>query len=217
MILLERADVLVVDKPPGVTVIPARGEPPEACLRAQLEAQRAERLFVVHRLDRDTSGVLVFARNEAAHRTLSMAFAGHEVEKGYLAWVAGALEPETGTIDLPLHEARKGKVRPAAPNEAGARAASTDYAVEKRWANATRVALRPHTGRRHQIRVHLRSRNAPILFDPLYGKTTFAAFTGAPTARLALHAKRLSVPGQFEVEAPLPDDLRALETWLDAA
>ena len=212
-ILLETPDLLVVNKPAGLTVIPARdSEPGETCLQEQLEKARGERLWIVHRIDRDTSGALVFARNAEAHRELNLAFEGRAVEKRYVAWVLGA--PIAGMIDVPLHEARKGKMRPALPDEAGAKPAVTEILVEQQWARAARIEARPKTGRQHQIRVHLRARETPILFDPLYGKRTFEAFAASPCQRLALHARRLIVPGRLDVEAPLPDDLRALDDWL---
>jgi tRNA pseudouridine32 synthase/23S rRNA pseudouridine746 synthase len=222
-VLYEDADLIAVAKPAGITVIPARDEPADDCLQARLAAARGERLWIVHRIDRDTSGVVVFARTAAAHRTLSMAFEHRDVDKRYLAWVAddGAL-PDAGVIDVALHAARKGKSRPAAPDEPGARAARTEYAVERRWrkdgAAVARVRCHPVTGRHHQIRVHLRSAGAPILRDALYGKVTSrGALAAAPCARLALHAAQLTVPGPRTFVAPLPDDLVALEAWLDAA
>src|SRR5690606_11931946 len=101
-VLAETAAWLAVDKPAGIAVVPARGEPFGDSLRARLEAARGERLWVVHRLDRETSGVVLFARTAEAHRTLSLAFEHREVTKQYRAWTCGAPEPATGTIDLPL-------------------------------------------------------------------------------------------------------------------
>jgi tRNA pseudouridine32 synthase/23S rRNA pseudouridine746 synthase len=218
--------VLAVAKPPGEPVIPARGEEPLACLQRRLEAQRGERLWVVHRIDRDASGVVVFARNAAAHRALSLAFERREVGKLYEAFTAGAPEAARGRIGIALHAARRGKTRPAAEGEPGARAAETDYAVRKRWVRPTgtvaSLEARPRTGRHHQIRVHLRAIGAPILFDPLYGRSTMEEpLREAPCRRLALHARRLELPspagdGRLVVEAPLAPDLVALRAWLDA-
>src|SRR5579871_2909049 len=196
-LLLDNVDCLAVNKPAGMTVIPARGEPPEASLQHRLQAQLGARLWVVHRIDRDTSGVVLFARNAEAHRELSMAFEERRVEKTYLAFVAGDLRD--GTIDVPLHAARKGKARPARANEPGAREAITDVRVLCRWAreemHAALVEARPSTGRLHQIRVHLRYAGAPILFDPLYApRAALEAFADAPCKRLALHAARVALP-----------------------
>jgi 23S rRNA-/tRNA-specific pseudouridylate synthase len=210
---------------------------------------------VVHRIDRDASGVVVFALNADAHRALSLAFEHREVTKGYAAFVVGSVEPPRGRIDVPLHGARKGKTRPARPGEPGALPSTTEYATRKRWAVIPRdsrppgpegsagvadpsshgpggapqddrvvvslLEVHPLTGRHHQIRVHLRSAGTPILFDPLYGRRLMpGALAGAPCARLALHARRIDVPaprggGRVVVEAPLAEDLAALEAWLD--
>jgi RluA family pseudouridine synthase len=217
--------LVAVDKPAGEPVIAARGEPPEACVQKRLERQLGRRLFVVHRIDRDASGVLLFALDAAAHRAASLAFEHRRVEKRYLAFVAGALEPAEGRLDVALHAARRGKTRPALPGEAGAQAAVTDYATRRSWrvgeGLVSAVEARPHTGRHHQLRVHLRSAGAPILFDPLYGRGRMpAALSGAPCARLALHAERLELEtehaGRIALTSPLAPDLEALSAWLDA-
>ena len=220
-VLHEDAELVAVAKPAGVAVIPARGEPPEACLQHVVAAARGERLWVVHRIDKDTSGVVVFARTAAAHRMLNIAFEERQVTKGYVAFAAGALEG-VARIDVPLHEARKGKSRPAEPDEPGAKHAVTELAIERRWtrdgAVVSKVRCRPITGRHHQLRVHLRWAGAPILHDPLYGKDTLRGpLAAAPCPRLALHAAELTVPGGRTFLAPLPDDLVALERWLEGA
>ncbi len=218
--------LVAVAKPPGVPVIAARGEPAEACLQKRLERQLGRRVYVVHRIDRDASGVVVFATNAAAHREASLAFEHRRVDKRYLAIVAGALEPAEGTFDTPLHAARKGKTRPAREGEAGALAAVTGYSTRRRLAFGDRVVslveARPHTGRHHQIRVHLRAAGAPILFDPLYGRGLMPpGLSEAPCNRLALHAERVEIRAEdgserLAVEAPLADDLAALVAWLEA-
>jgi RluA family pseudouridine synthase len=224
-VLHDDGALVAVAKPAGEPVIAARGEPREACVQRRLERQLGRRVYVVHRIDRDASGVVVFATDAAAHRAASLAFEERRVEKLYLAFVAGALEPAAGRLELPLHAARKGKARPARPGEAGSRAAVTDYATRRRWALAdsplSLVEARPHTGRHHQVRVHLRTAGAPILFDPLYGRGRMPGALGdAPCSRLALHAQRVELPaatggGRLVVEAPLPADLEALAAWLD--
>jgi tRNA pseudouridine32 synthase/23S rRNA pseudouridine746 synthase len=219
-VLYEDAELVAVAKPSGIPVIPARDEPPEACLQHQLAAARGERLWVVHRIDRETSGVVVFARTADAHRALNTAFETRKVAKTYLAWAAGALDGVT-RIDVALHEARRGKARPAEPGEPGAKHAVTELAVERRWRRGddvvARVRCHPITGRHHQIRVHLRYANAPIVCDPLYGKVTArGALADAPCPRLALHAASLTVPGPRTFTAPVPDDLAGFEAWLDA-
>jgi RluA family pseudouridine synthase len=219
-------DVVVVSKPAGQVVIAERGGPPEACLRRRLEEQLDRRLWVVHRIDRDASGLVVFAGNARAHRALSLAFEQRQVDKTYVAFAAGELEPERGRIDVALHAARKGKTRPARPDEPGRREAATEYVLRKTWrrddAVVSLVEAHPLTGRHHQIRVHLRSVGAPLLFDPLYGRGLMPpGLDGTPCGRLALHAQRLVLPipggdGRFELEAPLAQDLEDLRGWLDA-
>jgi tRNA pseudouridine32 synthase/23S rRNA pseudouridine746 synthase len=230
-ILHQDADLLAVAKPAGLTVIPARDEPPEASLRRVLERARGEPLWVVHRLDRATSGVVVFARHAAAHRALSLAFERHLARKRYLAWTRGAPPGREGVIDAPLHAARKGKMRPARPGESGALPSETGYARIGAWQTAlglvARIEARPRTGRQHQIRVHLRYAGAPLLVDPLYGGTdTLAAGAlgpGSPAlSRLTLHAWQLEIPHPaggrtLALEAPLPPDLVALDAWLASA
>jgi RluA family pseudouridine synthase len=238
--LHEDDDVVAVQKPSGEPVIPARDRSAQDCVQRRLERELGRRLWVVHRIDKDASGVVVFALNAEAHRALSLAFERRQVSKAYAAFVAGSLEPPQGRLDVPLHPARKGKTRPARPGEPGAQAAETEYATRHRWtltadsespgeAEAPRsdrvVSLLeacPHTGRHHQIRVHLRAAGVPILFDPLYGRgLTPEALASAPCARLALHARRIDLPaprgeGRLVIEAPLAPDLAALGEWLDA-
>lgn len=222
------AHLLAVAKPAGIPVIPARTGDPGECLHKRLEASRGERLWVVHRLDRDTSGVVLFARRAETHRALSLAFERREVTKVYRAFTLGVPDPPAGEIDLPMHEGRKGRMRPAREGEPGAIASRTGYALMARRDSAlgpvALVEARPHTGRQHQIRVHLRAKGAALLVDPLYGEheriDAGALGAGSPAIeRLTLHALRiefvhpaLRVPVAFE--APLPEDLAALERWI---
>ncbi len=152
----------------------------------------------MHRIDRDASGVVLFATDANAHRSLSVAFEQRRVLKSYRAFTAGELAPPSGRLEAELHAARKGKTRPTGPGEPGQKAV-TEYATLATWRlGDDRVALveaRPLTGRHHQIRVHLRSAGAPILFDSLYARgRTPAALAAAPCSRLALHALRIEVP-----------------------
>ena len=132
-LLHEDHDLVAVAKPTGEPVIAARGEPRSACLQKRLERLLRRRLWVVHRIDRDASGVVVFALNADAHRAVSLAFEHRQVTKTYAAFVAGAIEPPRGRIEVPLHGARKGKTRPARPGEPGAQPATTEYETRKRW------------------------------------------------------------------------------------
>jgi len=221
------ADQLVVaaNKPAGQPVIPAPLSAPGDSLRAHLEQELACSLWVVHRLDRDASGVVVFARTADAHRALCLAFENRAVEKSYVALTAGLPDPPEGTIDLPLHASRRGKTRPARPGEPGLREAVTAYAIEHRWHRGDeRVALvraRPRTGRHHQLRVHFRAIGTPLLFDRLYGRRVdLTNLADVPCQRLALHATRLVVPAtalgtRLDFDAPLAPDLAATLTWLD--
>jgi RluA family pseudouridine synthase len=226
VLLFEDHDLVAVAKPAGEPVVAARGEPRSFCLQKRLESRLRRRLWVVHRIDRDASGVVLFALNADAHRELSLAFEHRQVTKNYAAFVAGSIEPPRGRIEVPLHAARKGKTRPALPGERGTQPSATEYVTRKRWvlAGSTISALEAHplTGRHHQIRVHLRSAGTPILFDSLYGRGLMPeALADAPCGRLALHARKIDVPaprgrGRVVVEAPLAPDLVALVEWLDA-
>jgi 23S rRNA-/tRNA-specific pseudouridylate synthase len=218
--------VVAVCKPAGLPVVPAAGGDPADCVRGRLERDLGVRLWVVHRLDRDTSGVLLFARTADVHRSLCLAFEERRVRKTYVAFTLGVPAPGDGRIDTPLHPARRGKVRPARPGEGGTWDAATAYAVRRRWSRSgdavAMVEARPETGRHHQIRAHLRSIGTPILFDRLYGGTPNGDWAGrAPISRLALHASRLVVAEagapapRWAFEAPLAADLAALTRWLD--
>jgi 23S rRNA-/tRNA-specific pseudouridylate synthase len=208
-----------------VPVIPAPQSAPGECLRAQIEEALGCPLWVVHRLDRDASGVVVFARTADAHRALCLAFENRVVEKTYVALTAGVPDPPEGTIDIPLHAARRGKGRPAVPGEPGLREAMTAYVIEQRWHRGDQqvalVRARPRTGRHHQLRVHFRAIGTPLLFDRLYGRRVdLAGLADVPCQRLALHATHLLVPAtilgtRLDVDAPLSADLAATVRWFD--
>jgi RluA family pseudouridine synthase len=213
-ILFEDSGWLAVDKPSGVVVIPARGEDPAASLWRRLELLRGERLWVVHRIDRQTSGVLVLARTEEAHRIWSVAFQNGRVEKTYLAFTQGI--PARGEIRAPLIEDGRGRMRVAGPEERGKPARSL-VSITRSWpaAGVALVQVEPRTGRQHQIRVHLAHDGAPILGDPIYGEPPPEALG---LERLALHASRLIGPpdlGSTEVTSPLPADFVAAMRALD--
>jgi RluA family pseudouridine synthase len=211
-LLLERPGFVAIDKPAGVPVIPGRDGDPD-CVRTRLEAQLGRPVWVVHRLDRDTSGVLLFALDAETHRTLSMAFEGGQIHKRYLALVEGRLEAPV-LIDKPLTEARKSRMRVTREGETG-KPAQTLIKPRTIFANATLVEAEPVTGRTHQIRVHLQSIGHPLLFDHQYGRKTPLTqkdLGGASDewvlARTPLHAERLKVEGTL-IEAPMPRDLEA--------
>lgn len=227
-VILARGDGwIAIDKPPGEVVIPARHDDPLDCTWRRAEATLGARLWVVHRIDRDTSGIVLFATDAEAHRTLSMAFEHGRVSKTYVALTRGFPPGRSGTIDTPLHPARKGKMRPALPREPGALPAITDWSTLSEWNTPAGtigwLEARPRTGRQHQIRVHLRSVGAPLLVDPLYGRSDrlLAHEVGGSgqdvvMERLTLHARRIELDaprgGRIAIEAPLAGDLgRVLE------
>lgn len=223
--LYSDAEVVVVQKSAGETVVPAATGPAGACLQARVASALGQRVWAVHRLDRDTSGAVAFALTAAAHRALSMAFEQRSVLKTYRAIVTGVPAPAEGAIDLPLHGARRGKARPAVAGESEARPAHTGYHVERVWRRddgaVALVRLHPNTGRHHQVRVHLRALGHPILGDMLYGRGGPAWRAALPVPRLALHAAAIDLPHpsgarRVQVEAPLAGDLQAFVAWLDA-
>ncbi|MBL8955375.1 MAG: RNA pseudouridine synthase [Myxococcaceae bacterium] len=199
MNLLHRADgFIAVDKPPGLNVIPGREGGEHA--KGLLEARLGQRLWVVHRLDRDTSGVLLFALNADTHRTLSMAFEKGEVHKRYVAVAQGRLEAEQ-LIDQPIAEGRKGRMKVAE----GGKPSRTRVRPLEALKNATLVEAEPLTGRTHQIRVHLSHVGHALVFDPRYQHGEQSAHI----ARTPLHAARLEWGGVV-IESALPADIRAL-------
>jgi len=204
-ILFEDEDVIAVDKPEGLVAIPER-RPQGDSLLELLGAQREEKLFVVHRIDKDTSGVIVFARNAQAHRFLNQQFEARQVEKVYLALVHGVVGQDGGTIDQPLRQCGSGRI--AVDAERG-KPSVTDIRVAERFASHTLIEAHPRTGRRHQIRVHLYHLGHPIVGDPLYGEAVIQK--GFP--RLMLHARMLTLQlpsgADLTVEAPIPESFQA--------
>jgi RluA family pseudouridine synthase len=214
-VLAEGSDWLAVNKPSGLVVIPARDGDKDDCLKARLEAQLGRHLLVVHRLDRGTSGVVLFAKDAAAHRRLCMDFEHRRLAKTYHALVYGAPPQERGTIDVALHTARKGKMRPAQRGEIGALSALTRYQVVNtrglgELGRISLVQLEPMQGRQHQLRVHMRAIEYPILGDELYGKAIPAAVgEQLPETRLQLHASMVVLPATddgaaISITAPAP-------------
>lgn len=200
---------MAVDKPPGLLVIPGRDPADHECAKVLLEQQLGTRVWVCHRIDRDTSGVVLFATDAEAHRTASMAFEHGEVKKTYLALVEGRLDAPM-EIDAPLTEGRKGKMRVPFPGEEGKPAKTLVRPVET-FADATLVECEPLTGRQHQLRVHLKSKGHPLIFDHQYGRKEPWTRGDVTLERTPLHAATLKL-GEFEARSPLPSDMaRALE------
>ncbi|MFN8321163.1 MAG: RluA family pseudouridine synthase [Chitinophagales bacterium] len=218
-------DIMVVNKPAGITVIPDRIHTDRETIQSILQKQFG-RLWVVHRIDRFTSGVLCFARNETAHKHLSLQFQNHQVQKFYKAVVAGRMLERSGTVNQPIAEnmARPGTML---IHRRGKEAVSI-YEVEESFKHATLLNVEIKTGRTHQIRVHLAFLGNPLLVDDLYGKADAFYFSAIkrnykpsreeerPTiARLTLHAFKvvLNHPASGELmsfTAPLPKDLETL-------
>lgn len=176
--------ILLVDKPAGLLSVPGKGDHLADCLIARIRAVYPE-VLLVHRLDRDTSGVMVFALTPNAQRHLGLQFEKRMTRKAYVARVWGKLEPKTGTVDLPIIVDWPNRPLQKIDHENG-RAAQTDWRVMRYEEAATRVRLTPHTGRSHQLRVHMLALGHPILGDPFYAK---GEARDAP--RLMLHSESL--------------------------
>ncbi|HSD78078.1 MAG TPA: RluA family pseudouridine synthase [Solirubrobacteraceae bacterium] len=207
----EDEHLLVVDKPAGVVVHPAAGH--RAGTLSQALAGRAAggeegRAGIVHRLDKDTSGLLVVAKSEAVHRALREALARREITREYLALVEGRPPARTGTIDAPLGRDRRVRTRISTDTDEP-RAAVTHFAIERALPATTLLRVRLETGRTHQIRAHLRAIGHPVAGDPEYGTRGLLGLR-----RQFLHAARLAfvhpVTGAaVDVASPLPADLCA--------
>ncbi len=215
-IIYEDEDLLVVDKPAGLAVHPAPGHPAHTLVNAILahfphlaEVGDALRPGVVHRLDKDTSGVILVAKNSAAQVDLARQFKSHSVTKAYLALVKGKLTPENGIIEADIGRDPHNRKRMAVV--AAGREARTEYRVVKYIGGYTLLEVMPETGRTHQIRVHLAAIGFPVVGDKIYGVKS------PHLSRQFLHASRLGFKlpstGQYvEFESELPPDLeKALE------
>ena len=185
-ILYEDAAIIVVDKPAGLLTVPGKLANREDCLITRLQAARWDAL-TVHRLDCDTSGVIIFARTKQAQGFLGQEFEQRRAQKTYIARVAGQMSGEAGRVDLPLCADWPNRPRQMVSHEHG-RPAVTDWQVISREATETRVRLTPLTGRSHQLRVHMLALGHPILGDPIYATGPARDFP-----RLMLHAETLSL------------------------
>ena len=183
-ILYEDSHIVVVNKPSGLLSVPGRGEHLADCLLSRVQSVFPEALLV-HRLDRDTSGVMVFAMTAHAQRSLSMQFEKRTTKKTYIARVAGEVGEKTGTVDLPLIVDWPNRPRQMVCHETG-KPAVTDWRVVKYEGETTRVRLFPKTGRSHQLRVHMLALGHPILGDPFYAEGAARDFP-----RLMLHSEEL--------------------------
>ncbi len=179
-------EILLVNKPAGLLSVPGKGPDLADCLLARVQAAFPEALLV-HRLDRDTSGVMIFALTPHAQRHLGLQFEKRMVKKVYVARVYGHVEPREGRVDLPLIVDWPNRPRQRVDHENG-KQAITDWKVLRHEETATRLRLMPQTGRSHQLRVHMREIGHPILGDPLYAE---GPARDAP--RLMLHAESLRI------------------------
>ncbi|TDE36012.1 pseudouridine synthase [Antarcticimicrobium sediminis] len=184
--LYEDAQLVAVNKPAGLLSVPGRGEHLADCLSSRVQAAFPDAL-VVHRLDRDTSGVILFALTPYAQRNLSMQFETRTAKKTYVARLWGQLEPKQGTVNLPLIVDWPNRPLQKVCHETGKRAI-TEWKVAKYRENETRVRLYPRTGRTHQLRVHMLALGHPILGDPLYAEGAAGEFP-----RLMLHSEELRI------------------------
>ncbi|MBS9717978.1 RluA family pseudouridine synthase [Pseudohalocynthiibacter aestuariivivens] len=178
--------LLLVDKQSGLLSVPGKGEHLADCLISRVKAVFPEALLV-HRLDRDTSGIMVFALSAQAQRHLGLQFEKRQMKKVYVARVWGRVAEKTGTVDLPLIVDWPNRPLQHVNHETG-KPAVTDWRVVKYEENATRVRLYPQTGRSHQLRVHMREIGHPILGDPFY-----ATGDALDAPRLMLHAESLNL------------------------
>jgi tRNA pseudouridine32 synthase/23S rRNA pseudouridine746 synthase len=183
-------ELLVVNKPSGLLSVPGRGEDKQDCLIKRLQTQYPDAL-IVHRLDCDTSGLLVMARGKEMHRRLSILFQNRQVEKRYVAVVEGKLAQDSGQVNLPLIVDWPNRPLHKVDFESG-KPSLTDYRVLSYDAagHCSRIELTPQTGRTHQLRVHMQALGHPILGDSLYADSA----TMAKSDRLLLHAEYLSFP-----------------------
>ena len=183
-VLYEDTQLIVVNKPSGLLSVPGRGEHLADCLLTRVQAAFPQALLV-HRLDRDTSGVMVFAQTAHAQRHLGLQFENRQTRKTYIARVWGQVEAKTGTVDLPLIVDWPNRPRQMVCHETG-KPAITEWRVLKYEGQSTRIRLFPKTGRSHQLRVHMQALGHPILGDPFYADGAARDFP-----RLMLHSEEL--------------------------
>ncbi len=192
--------LLAVNKPSGLLSVPGRGPDKQDCGLSRVHAEFPEALMV-HRLDMDTSGLMLFARSLEVQRTLSLAFEKRDISKIYVALVEGVFEQDEGLVDYPMRKDMEQRLPPKHIVDCvRGKKAITNWKVLERYEDSTRVALFPETGRSHQLRVHMNAIGFPILGDNIYGTAG---------ARLMLHAHALAllhpVSGEpLHLECPVP-------------
>lgn len=215
LVLYEDEEVLVLNKPSGLAVQGGTKTTKHVDRLLSAWGEGLERPRLVHRLDRDTSGVLVLGKSPGAAAELAGAFARRKAQKTYWALVVGHPKPSEGVMELPLIKRGVGDremVVPANPKEAGAEPAETEFVmISRAGARVAWMALRPHTGRTHQLRAHMLAMGHPILGDPKYGNAASASLSEG--LKLQLHARRLTLPhpssGTLILEAPISKEMKA--------
>lgn len=220
-ILYEDEHLLAVNKPSGMVVHPAPGHDSGTLVNALLYHCKdlkgiggRERPGIVHRLDKDTSGVLVVAKSDHVHRHLSKQFRLHTVTRIYIALIQGVMKKNSGIIDLPIGRDTKDRKK-ISPRTIRPRHAITHLNVIRRYKDATLIELRPQTGRTHQLRVHLAHLHHPVAGDKTYGGRGYGKLGETKIDRLMLHAMRLGfihpkTDKYMEFEAPLPVDIKGV-------
>ena len=225
-VVYEDKDLLVINKPSGMVVHPAPGNPSGTLVNALLYHCRGDlsgingalRPGIVHRIDKQTSGLLVVAKNDETHRRLAAELEGHRITREYHALVQGGFSSDSGTVDLPIGRHPVDRKRMAVIRDGHAsRPAVTHYTVAERFGDVTYLVLRLETGRTHQIRVHLSSMGHPLLGDTVYGggRTAFEKRHANLFDGQCLHAARLTfvhpaTGEEMTFTCPLPPDFAAL-------
>jgi 23S rRNA pseudouridine1911/1915/1917 synthase len=220
-IVYEDASLIVIDKPPGLVVHPAPGHWTGTLVHALLhhdpafaDASETVRPGIVHRLDKDTSGLLLVARTAEAHLHLADQFKQRRIEKKYIALVEGEVKADSGRITLPVGRHRSDRKRMSTESGKG-RDAETIWRVERRFDRATLLEMEPKTGRTHQLRVHCAAIGHPIIGDPVYGRRKGKADPGRLAERQMLHATKLAFrhpasDASLVFRSPPPPDMERL-------
>ncbi len=205
-VLFENTDIIAVNKPEGIASI-SENDISKAALHWLLEKKISDKLFIVHRIDKEVSGVILFAKNPKAHKFINNQFAVRSIKKQYIALVHGIIKENDGVIDKPIRQFGSGRM---GIDEQRGKPSETKYHVVSRFTNYTLLELNPSTGRRHQLRAHLYAIGNPIVGDVRYGNRSVQQ----KFPRLMLHAKQIEfhLPNneRITVEAPLPESFKKL-------
>ena len=231
VIVHEDDHLIVVDKPAGLVVHPAAGNPDGTLVNALLHHCKGQlsgiggvaRPGIVHRIDKDTSGLLVVAKTDKAHEGLGAQFADHSIERAYRAVVAGRPAPPAGTVTGAIGRSSRDRKKMAIVEEGRGKHAVTHYRTIRPLGEASLVECRLETGRTHQVRVHMSSIGHPLLGDPVYGRSSSRfrpALSAAQFARQALHAAELGfihpvTQERLHFVSEMPADMRELIDALD--